>query len=223
MSKAERIPVITIDGPGGSGKGTIGQLLAKKLGWHFLDSGALYRILALAATQQAVNLEDTHALQNLALSLKITFNADILLDNQPITHLIRTEQCGNDASKIAVFPLVREALLAKQRAFCQPPGLVADGRDMGTVVFPEANLKFFLEASVEERAKRRYSQLKNMGQNVNLQNLLAEMRARDARDKGRVAAPLEPAKDAVVIDTTGMVIEEVLEEVMKVVKQHLLY
>lgn len=198
------VPVITIDGPGGSGKGTVGLLLAKRLGWHFLDSGALYRILALAALNEGIDLNNEAQLSELAYNLKIQFGAEIILDGKASTEAIRSPACTDAASQIAVFPRVREALLAKQRDFCAPPGLVADGRDMGTVVFPEATLKIFLEASLEERAKRRYLQLKDAGQDVNLETLKREIEARDARDKGRVVAPLKPAVDAVVIDTTGI-------------------
>jgi len=215
------IPVITIDGPGGSGKGTIGLLLAKKLGWHFLDSGALYRILAFAALQQQIDLTNEPKIAALAEVIDIQFNRDIFLNGQCVTDSIRSENCGDAASKIAVYPAIRTALLDKQRAFCQPPGLVADGRDMGTVVFPRAFVKLFLEASVEERAKRRYFQLKDKEQSVTLQSLLEEIAARDARDKSRVTAPLKPAEDAVVIDTTGLGIEEVFDRVMAEVKSRL--
>lgn len=217
MHNVQTIPVITIDGPGGSGKGTVGLLLAKKLGWHFLDSGALYRILALEALNQAIPLTDENALVNLAK----TVNIDILLLDQIITDKIRTEACGNAASKIAVFPDVRAVLLERQRSLCRLPGLIADGRDMGTVVFPQALLKIFLEASIEERAQRRYRQLKDAGQNVNLRDLLEEIRARDVRDRGRVIAPLKPAEDAVVIDTTGLGIEAVFERIMQEVERRL--
>lgn len=221
MSDKKSIPVITVDGPGGSGKGTIGLLLATALGWHFLDSGALYRVLALAAISHRVDLTDERALEALAQNLNVQFNENIILDGKPVTDTIRTEHCGDIASKIAVYPLVRAALLGKQRAFCKPPGLVADGRDMGTVVFPDARVKIYLEASVEERAKRRYFQLKDKGQSVTLQSLLMEIEARDARDKSRVAAPLKPAEDAVVIDTTGLAIEQVLDRAKTLIKQRI--
>jgi cytidylate kinase len=215
------IPVVTLDGPGGSGKGTIGLLLAKELGWHFLDSGALYRILAFAAQKHQLELSDESALEALAVRLDVQFKEDIFLEGQKVTDHIRSESCGNAASIIAVYPRVRAALLDRQRAFCKPPGLVADGRDMGTVVFPGAKVKLFLEASVEERAKRRFLQLKDKGQSGTLQSLLEEIAARDARDKSRVTAPLKPAKEAVVIDTTGMVIEEVFAKVLTEVKRRL--
>ncbi len=214
-------PVITIDGPGGSGKGTIGLQLAKTLGWHFLDSGALYRVLAFAALKHHLDLQDEQAIVALAKALDVQFNTEIVLEKQKVTDQIRTESCGNAASQIAVFPAVRAALLHKQCAFCQPPGLVADGRDMGTTVFPEAIIKFFLEASAIERAKRRYLQLKNVHPNVTLDNLLTEIRERDVRDRERVASPLIPAKDAVVIDTTGLGIKEVFDLVLKEVNQRL--
>lgn len=225
------IPVITIDGPSGSGKGTIGLMLSKALDWHFLDSGALYRILAHIALQQQIDLKNEEKLANLARSLPVSFtanngdNMEILWSHQGqsqnISQQIRTETCGNAASQIAVFPSVRDALLERQRAFCQAPGLVADGRDMGTVVFPSALVKIFLEASPLERAKRRYLQLKEKGENVNLQTLLEEIEARDVRDKSRVIAPLKPAMDAVVIDTTGIGVEAVFEQVLKIVKQRI--
>jgi len=211
-------PILTIDGPGGSGKGTIGLRVAKALGWHFLDSGALYRVLAFAALQQGVDFTDEDKLADLGNNLSVQFNSEVLFAGQPVTHAIRTETCGDIASKIAIFPKVRSAILERLRAFARMPGLVADGRDMGTVVFPGAFLKIFLEASVEERAKRRYLQLKEKGENVTLERLLEEVAARDARDKGRVIAPLLPAKDAVVIDTTGMGVEAVFERVMNEVK-----
>ncbi len=216
------VPIITVDGPGGSGKGTLSANLAKALGWHFLDSGALYRVLALAALKKGFNLQDEKALADLAQDLKVQFNGDILLDGISVSQEIRKETCGNTASKIAAYPLVREALLECQRAFCRSPGLVADGRDMGTVVFPWAKMKIFLDANAEERAKRRYLQLKDKVHNVTLQSLLQEIAERDARDKQRAIAPLRPAKDAVVIDTTGMGIEAVFARVMMEVKQRLL-
>ncbi len=221
MSKNPIIPIVTIDGPSGSGKGTIGLLVAKKLGWHFLDSGALYRVLALAALHEGVELSDEAKLEALAGKLNVQFAEDILLEGQRATNLIRTETCGEAASKIAVYPKVRTALLARQRAYFKLPGLVADGRDMGTVVFPEAFVKIFLEASVEERAKRRYFQLKDRGENVTLQGLLVEIAARDVRDRGRVVAPLKPADGAVVIDTTGMGMEAVFDKVMQEIELHL--
>jgi len=209
------IPVVTIDGPSGSGKGTVGLAVAKTLGWHFLDSGALYRVLALAALQKKCALEDEVHLTKIALALNIQFHQEVILEGMPVTSAIRSLECTEAASKIAVFPAVRQALLARQREFCQLPGLIADGRDMGTVVFPKAMLKIFLEASVEERANRRFRQLKEMGTDVRLDSLLVEIAARDARDRGRVVAPLVPAEDAVVIDTTRLGTEAVIECVMQ--------
>lgn len=210
-------PVITLDGPGGVGKGTLGALLAKRLAWHFLDSGALYRALALAAVNKNLILTDEQALEKLAKELVVRFNGDIWLDGEIVSHLIRSEACGDVASRIAVFPRVRAALLDKQRSFRQWPGLVTDGRDMGTVVFPEAIIKFFLTASVEERANRRYQQLKEKGQDVTLQTLLQEISERDTRDNRRVVSPLKPAREAVVLDTTGKGIEDVFKQIMEVV------
>lgn len=222
MSNVNPIPVITIDGPGGSGKGTVGLLLANALGWHFLDSGALYRVLALSTLNEGVAEPfDEKKLEKLAIELPVSFNGDVCLEGKRVNDLIRSETCGNIASKIAIYPGVRAALLERQRAFRKLPGLVADGRDMGTVVFQDAFLKIFLEASAEERARRRYLQLKNGLQDVTLQNLLQEIQDRDLRDKQRAVAPLMPAKDAVVVDTTGMGIEDVLAKVMTEVKKHL--
>ncbi|WP_336368569.1 (d)CMP kinase [Marinobacter sp. C2H3] len=214
-------PVITVDGPGGSGKGTVTQMLARRLGWHLLDSGALYRLTALAAERQGVALDDEAALVSVAASLDVTFEptppgepARVLLSGQDVTGEIRTERCGDNASRVAVIQPVRDALLQRQRDFRQAPGLVADGRDMGTVVFPDAPVKIFLTASAEERARRRFNQLKDAGVDVNIDALLEEIRVRDERDMNRSAAPLKPADDAQVIDSTGLSIEEVLDRCM---------
>ncbi|WP_303287383.1 (d)CMP kinase [Marinobacter sp. SS8-8] len=214
-------PVITVDGPGGSGKGTVTQMLARKLGWHLLDSGALYRLTALAAVRQGVALNDEEGLVKVAAGLDVAFEPTpegepvrVILAGQDVTADIRTESAGDNASKVAVMQPVRDALLQRQRDFRQAPGLVADGRDMGTVVFPDAPVKIFLTASAEERARRRYSQLKGAGVDVNIDALLEEIRVRDERDINRSAAPLKPADDAQVIDSTGLSIEEVLGRCM---------
>ena len=213
--------LILVCGPGGSGKGTVTQMLARKLGWHLLDSGALYRLTALAAVRQGVALNDEEGLVKVAAGLDVAFEPTpegepvrVILAGQDVTADIRTESAGDNASKVAVMQSVRDALLQRQRDFRQAPGLVADGRDMGTVVFPDAPVKIFLTASAEERARRRYSQLKGAGVDVNIDALLEEIRVRDERDINRSAAPLKPADDAQVIDSTGLSIEEVLGRCM---------
>lgn len=209
------VPVIAIDGPGGSGKGTVAHRVAEQLGWHCLDSGALYRIVAVVGRRRGIPLDDEQALLSLAGSLKIRFEPDrILVDGDDLSEAIRGEDAGAGASLVGALPALRKALLQRQRDFAVPPGLVADGRDMGTVVFPQAGLKIFLTASAEERAKRRYNQLINKGEGVSLPDLLEDIRARDARDMNRPVAPLRPADDALTIDSTMMTIEEVVKAVL---------
>ncbi|MDT8384938.1 MAG: (d)CMP kinase [Gammaproteobacteria bacterium] len=223
-----KTPVITIDGPTASGKGTIARLIAQRLGWHILDSGALYRLVALAAEKHSIALDDVESLQPLAAHLDVEFVAPeetdemlILLEGEDVTRELRTETCGNGASKVAALPVVREALLARQRAFLQPPGLVADGRDMGTVVFPDAVLKIFLTASAEERARRRYNQLKDKGLGVTMRSLLEEIAERDERDRNRTASPLVPAEDAEVLDTSTLGIDEVVDHLWQLCQRRL--
>lgn len=216
------IPVIAIDGPSGVGKGTITLRVAKKLGWHTLDSGALYRVLALAAQENRISPSDEIALVTLASHMIVHFEplADlsgtrVILEDEDITQALRSEQCATAASQVAALPSVRQALLAKQRNFKKAPGLVADGRDMGTIVFPDAQVKIFLTATPEERARRRYKQLKEKESNVKLANLIKEITARDQRDSTRAVAPLVPAPDATVIDTTNMTIDNVVTRVLE--------
>lgn len=207
--------VITIDGPSGSGKGTLAQLVAEDLGWHLLDSGALYRIVGAMCVRREVAFAAVDEVAELAGALQISFaDGRVTVDGLDLTDEIRTEDAGEHASKVAQHPQVRDAVMMLQRSFRSPPGLVADGRDMGTVVFPEAKLKIFLDASPEERAQRRYKQLKNKGLSVSLRGLLEQIKERDARDRGRAVAPLKPAADALVIDSTSMSIDGVFEQVM---------
>jgi cytidylate kinase len=225
LALSSQAPVIAVDGPSGVGKGMVTRWLAQELGWHRLDSGALYRILALAAQRAGVDLEQADAVAGLAPGLDIRFagttEADeaILVGGEDWTAAVRAETTGNLASRIATAPAVRAALLQRQRDFRQPPGLVADGRDMGTVVFPDAALKIFLDASPEARAERRWLQLSQTGVNARLIDLCAEVRARDERDRKRSVAPLAPAADAIMVDSTQMKPAEVLAEVGRLLRQ----
>lgn len=212
-------PVITIDGPSGVGKGTISRLLAERLGWWVLDSGALYRLLALAAVTRRMALDDEAALAALGQALDCGFSQKdegecVLLDGREVTREIRQENCGDNASRLAGLPRVREALTGRQKDFRRFPGLVADGRDMGTVIFPDADLKIFLMANPEERANRRHNQLKAQGTDVNLASLLIEISERDRRDQERTVSPLGPADDAVLVDTTDLAVDTVLSRVV---------
>jgi cytidylate kinase len=214
VTKAAR--VVTIDGPSGSGKGTIGKVLAQRLGWHYLDSGALYRLVALAALKRTVDLGDTAKLAALAAALDARFGGDrVYLDGADVSEELRTERTGDAASKVAVVPKVRTALLQRQRDFAAPPGLVCDGRDMGTVVFPDAMLKVVLTASAEARAMRRHKQLKEKGIDVSLPDLSWDIAQRDARDANRTVAPYKPAPDAQVIDSTSLTPEEVVAQILQ--------
>ncbi len=220
------IPVITVDGPSGTGKGTLGRYLADWLQWHFLDSGALYRVLALAAEQQQIALNDESAaerLAQLAENLNVAFqNTEVLLEGVLVTDTIRTEACGNAASAIATLAIVRQSLLDRQRQFQRLPGLVADGRDMATVVFPNATLKLFLTASLEQRVKRRYKQLKEKGVHATVHSLSAQIAERDERDSSRAVSPLKPAEGAIVIDTSRLDIDGVIEKVSELVQHNIL-
>jgi cytidylate kinase len=220
------VSVLTIDGPSGSGKGTIARSVAEALGWHLLDSGALYRAIGFAAGMEGLDLSDAEAVTRCAQTTRISFRAPkdggetrVIVNGMDATDELRTETCGAAASAVAAIPGVRTALFDKQRGFRKAPGLVADGRDMGTVIFPDAQSKVFLTASDEERAKRRYKQLKEKGLDVTLSTLLREIQARDARDASRAVAPLRPAADAVVIDSTGMPIERVVAAVLKLARK----
>jgi cytidylate kinase len=210
------IPVIAIDGPSASGKGTVAQQVSRNLGFHYLDSGTLYRLIALVATQRGVNLADEEALANIAKQLRVTFkDKEIRLGGEDVADLIRTEACGNGASRVAAHFQVRKALLGRQRAFRLDPGLVAEGRDMCSVVFPDATLKIFLAASAETRAQRRYKQLMEKGADVNITTILQDIRERDARDSDRSVAPLKQSANSSFIDTTLLNITEVVNEIQR--------
>lgn len=223
----ESIPVITIDGPSGAGKGTAARLVAEQLGWHLLDSGAIYRVLAVATQYHHIDISEEEALIPIAAHLDVQFSissegqSNVILEGEDVTDTIRTEEIGAIASKVAAFPRVREALLRRQRAFRVTPGLVADGRDMGTVVFIDAPVKVFLTASAEERAHRRYNQLKDKGHDVKIGRLLDEIRQRDERDQNRSVAPLVPAKGALVIDSTELSIEQVVDKILSFTNEKL--
>lgn len=222
------VPVITVDGPSGAGKGTLCYRLARNLGWHMLDSGALYRVTAHAAIENGIPLDDEAAVADLARNLDLNFRAaadgltEVRLDGKDISEAIRRDACSVAASRVAAMGQVRRTLLARQQRFEQPPGLVADGRDMGTVVFPAAALKIFLTASAEARARRRFEQLKGQGESVNLARLLETIEERDARDRSRADSPLVPAADAVVIDSTGLTVQTVLDRVLDEARQRAL-
>jgi CMP/dCMP kinase len=224
---ALRVPVITIDGPSGSGKGTVCRRVAQQLGWHLLDSGALYRLVAYAGQRGGTQAEDESGFAQIAHNLDVKFGADlqgeeqIWLEGQEVSRAIRTEQAGEGASKVAAMPAVRAALVDRQHAFATPPGLVADGRDMGTVIFPSADLKIFLTASADERARRRYKQLKDKGLGANLAALSQEIAERDRRDASRPIAPLKPADDAIIVDSTSMSIEAVVSRVLELAQAKL--
>ncbi|WP_286235720.1 (d)CMP kinase [Thalassotalea sediminis] len=223
----ENIPVITIDGPSGAGKGTAARLVAEQLGWHLLDSGAIYRVLAVATQYHHLDVSDEEALIPIAAHLDVQFTissegkSKVILEGEDVTDTIRTEEIGALASKVAAFPRVREALLRRQRAFRVSPGLVADGRDMGTVVFIDAPVKVFLTASAEERAHRRYNQLKDKGYDVKIGRLLDDIRQRDERDKNRSIAPLVSAEGALVIDSTELSIEQVVDKILSFTNEKL--
>jgi cytidylate kinase len=224
-SQSRIAPVIAIDGPGGSGKGTVSMRLAQELGWHFLDSGALYRIVAVAAMDRKIASDDGLSLGELAAQLDVKFSFSneglvVLLEGTHITDRLRSEEVSAYASEAATIAAVRAALVARQRAFRKAPGLVADGRDMGTVIFPDAILKIFLTASVDARANRRYKQLKEKGESVNLSRLFRDIEKRDARDRSRSVSPLKPAADAHIIDSTEMSIDMVLDKVYILLKKN---
>lgn len=219
------VPVVTIDGPGGSGKGTVALRLAQHLGWNYLDSGALYRLVALSALNRKVEINEERELGRLACELDVVFvphghEPVMLLDGQNVTGKLRTEEVSAFSSCVAAIPMVRAGLLDRQRAFRQEPGLVADGRDMGTVVFPDARVKIFLTASAQERARRRYKQLKEKEESVNLSRLLLDIEKRDERDRTRAISPLRPAADAHVIDSSAMGVEEVFQEILGLLEKN---
>ena len=221
------LPIIAIDGPSGSGKGTIARRVATELGFHLLDSGALYRLVALAGMRQGLAADDEPGHAEVARTLDVEFGVDeageerVSLAGEIVTSEIRTEAAGGEASRVAAMPAVRAALLDRQRAFARPRGLVADGRDMGTVVFPDAPLKIYLTASPEERARRRHKQLKEKGLTVTIAGLSQEIRERDLRDSSRPVAPLRPAADAVLLDSTGLTIEQVVDQVLALARSRL--
>lgn len=212
-------PVIAIDGPSASGKGTVAQIVARALSFHYLDSGALYRLVALAALQSGLNLEEESRVSGIILNLNVNFNDGMWLDGKDVSDAIRDEKISDAASRVAALPRVRQALLARQRAFRRPPGLVADGRDMGSVVFADAVLKIYLTATPEARAERRYKQLMGKGMSANMNALLQDIRDRDARDSARAVAPLRKSAGAIYLDTTELTVEAVVAQVLAYYRQ----